>query len=154
MSKDQENLQVYKHLFEHVKERLEEKGQTLNCDTNAFINSVGTPPKRISYRRLLDAHEESFLACAYLAFFQRLPLDEEVKACEGLKREQILRYLMNKASYSIRRIKLVEYSGNIEPGLRGRIFGFAATIMSSPKLRKIAKKMPSGIQNKIRGTFR
>ena len=154
MPANEKDLKIYSGLFEHVKEKLEENGQTLNCDEQGFVYSVGTAPKKISYKEFENLEGEAFLSCAFLSFFQRLPLDEEKEKCAELSKEEILSYLVNKASYSIRRIELIDCPYNIKPGLRGRVFGLAAAIMSSAKLRKIAKKMPAGIQNKIRGTFR
>lgn len=148
------DLKVYADLFEHVEKKLEENGQTLNCDEKGFVYSIGTPPRRISYEEFKDLDSEAFLSCAFLKCFQRLPSDEEKKKCASLTRIDTLTYIVNKASYSIRGIKLIDCIYDPKPGLRGKTFGLAASIVSSPKLRKIAKKMPEGIQNKIRGTFR
>ena len=154
MQEDILNLKVYADLFEHVEQKLEENGQKLNCNEKAFVYSIGTPPKRISYEEFKDLDAEAFLSCAFLKFFQRLPLDEEKKKCSLMTRIETLKYLVNKASYSIRGIKLTNCIYEPKPGIRGRIFGLSAMVVSSPKIRKIAKKMPDGIQNKIRGTFR
>lgn len=150
----EKDLKVYSGLFEHVKETLKENGQTLNCDETGFINSIGTAPKKISYKEFENLEGEAFLSCAFLKFFQRLPLDEEKEKCASLSKEEILKYLSNKASYSIRGIELTDCKYKVKPGLRGKILGKASVVASSPKLRKTAKKMPAGIQNKIRGTFR
>lgn len=154
MPANENDLKVYAGLFEQVEQKLEENGQKLNCDEKGFVYSIGTPPRKISYEEFKDLDVEAFLSCAFLKFFQRLPSDEEKKICIPMTRIETLNYLANKASYSIRGIKLTNCVYNPKPGLKGRIFGLGASVVSSPKLRKIAKKMPDGIQNKIRGTFR
>ena len=154
MQEDILNLKVYADLFEHVEKKLEENGQKLNCDEKGFVFSIGTPPRKISYEDFKDLDADAFLSCAFLKLFQRLPSDEEKEKCSSMTRIETLSYLVNKASYSIRGIKLTDCIYNPQPGLKGRTVGLGAAITSSPRLRKIAKKMPDGIQNKIRGTFR
>ena len=91
MPANEKDLKVYAGLFEHVKETLKENGQTLNCDETGFINSIGTAPKKISYKEFENLEGEAFLSCAFLKFFQRLPLDEEKEKCASLSKEEILK---------------------------------------------------------------
>ena len=84
MPANEKDLKVYAGLFEHVKETLKENGQMLNCDETGFINSIGTAPKKISYKEFENLEGEAFLSCAFLKFFQRLPLDEEKETDLGL----------------------------------------------------------------------
>ena len=154
MAASKEDRMVYEGLFEHVKNELEKNNQILNCDKEGFLCQIGTAPKKISFEEMKDLEGEAFLFCAFMAFFQRLPVKEEIERCNNLSKEEILKYLSNKASFSIRGIELTDCPYNIKPGLKGKIVGKAAAVASSPALRKTAKKMPAGIQNKIRGTFR
>ena len=151
---EEQDVKVYSDLFDHVKKTLEENRQTLNCNKTGFLYSTGTPPKEIDYEELKALDSEAFLSCIFLKCFQRLPSKEENEKCSEMDRIQLLKYVVNKASYSIRGIYIRHCVYNPRPGIRGRVFGLAAKIVSSAKLRKLAKKMPAGIQNKIRGTFR
>lgn len=154
MAVSRDDRTVYEGLFEHVKNELEKNNQILNCDKEGFLSQLGTAPKKVSYEEMKDLEGEAFLSCAFMAFFQRLPNDAEIETCKDLSKEEILKYLSNKASFSIRGIELTDCPYDVKPGLKGKIFGKAAAVASSPALRKTAKKMPAGIQNKIRGTFR
>ena len=154
MPEEQKKIKIYADLFDHVKHRLEENGQTLNCNKTGFIYSINTLPRVIDYEEINNLDDDAFLSCIFLKCFQRLPSKIEKEKCATMDRRRVVSYIKNKASYSIRGIYIIKCPFNSSPGLRGRIFGLAAKIVSSPKLRKIAKKMPAGIQNKIRGTFR
>ena len=154
MPAEEQDLKVYSDLFEHVEKTLKENGKTLNCDKKGFVYSVGTPPRKISYKEFEVLDSEAFLSCIFLKCFQRLPSEQEIKTVGPMTRIDKLTYVVNKASYSIRGIKLTDCIYNPQPGLRGKTFSLAASVASSPKLRKFAKKLPAGIQNKIRGTFR
>ena len=154
MPANENDLKVYAGLFEYVKDTLEENNQKLNCDEKGYLKTIGTAPKTISYNEFKDLEGEAFLSYVFMAFFQRLPVDEEIEKCAAMSKEEILKYVTNKATYSIRGMILTDCPSNIKPGLRGKIFGLAASVATSPALRKAAKKMPSGIQNKIRGAFR
>ncbi|MBR4412716.1 MAG: hypothetical protein IKS60_03810 [Lachnospiraceae bacterium] len=151
---EEQDVKVYSDLFDHVKKTLEENKQTLDCNKTGFLYSTGTPPKDIDYDELKVLDSEAFLSCIFLKCFQRLPSKEEIDICTQMNRIQLLKYVANKASYSIRGVHITHCVYNPRPGIRGRVFGLAAKIVSSAKLRKIAKKMPKGIQSKIRGTFR
>ena len=154
MAVSKEDRIVYEGLFEHVRNELEKNNQILGCDEEGFLQQLGSAPKKISYDEMKDLEGDAFLSCAFMAFFQRLPIKEEIEKCKGLSKEDILKYLSNKASFSIRGIEITDCPYNVKPGLKGKIVGKAAVVASSPALRKTAKKMPAGIQNKIRGTFR
>ena len=151
---EEQEVKVYSDLFDHVKKTLEENRQTLDCNKTGFIYSLGTPPKEIDYQELKVLDSEAFLSCIFLKCFQRLPSKDENEKCSKMNRIQLLKYVSNKASFSIRGIHVRGCVYNVRPGIRGRVFGLAAKIVSSAKLRKLAKKMPAGIQSKIRGTFR
>ena len=151
---EEQDEKVYADLFDHVKKTLEENRQTLNCNKTGFLYSTGTPPKEINYDELKVLDSEAFLSCIFLKCFQRLPSKEENEKCSNMDRIHLLRYVSNKASFSIRGIHVRGCVYNVRPGIRGRVFGLAAKIVSSAKLRKLAKKMPAGIQSKIRWIFR
>lgn len=144
---------VYGKLFEEVKERLEAENAPA-CSESAFLGTIGAEPRKISYKNFSDLNEDAFLECAFLSFFQRLPDEKEREAFKGLDKESVLKALANKGSYSIRKIDLKDcpYS-SVKPGLKGRLFGMASAAASSAFLRKIAKKMPGGVQSKIRKLF-
>ncbi len=154
MLPEQKDIKLYADLYDHVKHRLEENGQTLNCNKTGFIYSIETLPKVIFYQDFEKLDSDAFLSCIFLKCFQRLPSEKEREKCASMDRGRVVSYVVNKASYSIRGIDFRYCPYSTIPGLRGRLFGLAAKIVSSPKMRKIAKKMPAGIQNKIRGTFR
>ena len=152
MPANENDLTVYAGLFEYVKDTLEENTQKLNCDEKGYLKTIGTAPKTISYNEFKDLEGEAFLSYVFMAFFQRLPVDEEIEKFAALSKEEILKYDLPFIQ-PISKI-LTDCPSNIKPGLRGKIFGLAASVATSPALRKAAKKMPSGIQNKIRGAFR
>lgn len=145
---------TYAGLFSEVKETLDANQMDIGCSESGYLHTVGASPKVISYKRFEKLEGEAFLSCVYMSFFQRLPSDKEREVVEGMTKEEILKTVVNKGSYSIRKIIFTDCPyKSVKTGIRGKIIGCASGVSSSTMLRKIAKKMPSGIQGKIRGLF-
>lgn len=154
MSREDVQNSTYAGLFSEVSEKLDSNQMYIGCSENGYLNSIGASPKVISFKRFEKLEGEVFLSSVYLSIFQRLPSEKERKIVEGLSKEEIIRVVVNKGLFSVRKIQLTDCKyKNVKIGLRGRIIGCASTISKSTLLRKLAKKMPSGIQNKIRGLF-
>ena len=140
MAASKEDRMVYEGLFEHVKNEHEKNNQILNCDKEGFLCQIGTAPKKISFEEMKDLEGEAFLSCAFMAFFQRLPVKEEIERCNNLSKEEILKYLSNKASFSIRGIELTDCPYNIKPGLKGKIVGKRQLLHHLPRLERLPRK--------------
>lgn len=145
-----ENI-IYGRLFEEVRAGLNDSEV---CSQEAFLGTIGIPPKKISFNRIRDLEGNNFLACIFLSFFQRLPDYKEKEFYKGLDKESILKNVVNKGAYSIRKIELTDCPyKKVKTGIKGKIFGFISGVSSSAFLRRMAKKMPVGIQSRIRKLF-
>lgn len=154
MSREDIQNSTYAGLFSEVSEKLDSNQMDIGCSENGYLNSIGASPKVISFKRFEKLEGEVFLSSMYLSVFQRLPSEKERKIVEGMSKEEILKLVVNKGSFSVRKIQFTDCPyKNVKIGLRGRIIGCASTISKSTLLRKIAKSMPSGLQNIIRELF-
>ena len=150
----EEENRIYAGLFDEVKNRM--TSDDLDGVSNkAFLATVETPPRKVSLKKFSNLEGEDFLSGVFFAFFQRFPDQKEKEAYKGMDKEGILRSTVNKGSFSIRKMELTDCPyKNVKPGIKGKTMGLASNASSSTVLRKIAKKMPSGIQGKIRKLFR
>lgn len=153
MSREDVQHSTYAGLFSEVKDTLNANQMELGCSESGYLHTIGASPKVISFKRFEELEGEAFLSSVYLNIFQRLPSEKEREVVEGKSKEEILKVVVNKESFSIRKVQITDCPYKIKTGLRGRIIGCASSVSSSTLLRKIAKRMPSGIQNKIRGLF-
>ncbi|MCR4649510.1 MAG: hypothetical protein K5776_10590 [Lachnospiraceae bacterium] len=144
---------VYACLFSHADNELKRNRQFFGCEENIFLRSLSASPKNTDYTQFADLQGEALLECLFLVLFQRLPSEKDRKKCAGKDAEGIVKYVVNKPSFSVRGMQIDNCPYSTKPGLKGRIFSSLAVGMNSPSLRRFAKKMPRGIQNAIRGIF-
>ncbi|MCR4648763.1 MAG: hypothetical protein K5776_06770 [Lachnospiraceae bacterium] len=150
----EEENRIYAGLFDEVKMR-QTSDDLKGVSNKAFLGTVELAPRSISFERLASLEGEDFLTGVFFALFQRLPDQKEKEAFKGMDKESILRSLVNKGSFSIRKMEIKDCPyENVKPGIKGKTMGLASSVSSSTALRKLAKKMPAGIQGKIRKLFR
>ena len=137
-----------------VSEEASKNGVPFGCDRESFEASIGSAPKEIDLLPLLKLKGKRFADGLWLAFFQKLPDKQKAKSLEKKNKKEILNAAAKEGAFAIREIKpLNSPYGHIKPGIKGRILQGASRVKSSIFLRELAKKMPAGIQNRIRGLF-
>ncbi len=144
---------VYASLFSHADNELKRNNQDFGCEENIYLRTLHVSPKNIDFTQFADLQGEALLECLFLVLFQRLPAEKDRKKCAGKGAEGIVKYVVNKPSFSVRGMRIDNCPYSTKPGLKGKMFSSLASIMTSASLRRFAKKMPRGIQNAIRGIF-
>ena len=148
------NTEIFGRLFDVVSEEASKNGVPFGCDRESFEASIGSAPKEIDLLPLLKLKGKRFADGLWLAFFQKLPDKQKAKSLEKKNKKEILNAAAKEGAFAIREIKpLNSPYGHIKPGIKGRILQGASRVKSSIFLRELAKKMPAGIQNRIRGLF-
>lgn len=148
-----QTMNVYKNLFDLTKQNLTDAGGNLDCDSDSFCAAIATEPVSVDLCRAEKLSGKEYLDSVWLSFFQKLPSEEVKKECRQKNNTGILQRAVNEPAFAIRRLKLCNSPHRVKKGLRSRFYAVAATVKNSVLLRKIAKKMPKGIQNKIRGMY-
>lgn len=151
-----ENTQnVYARIFDYAKEQMDKQNNpSLRIQKQEFLASLGTEPKVVDITPLQRYDQESFANSLYLSLFQRMPSEEFQKTAAMLTNEQILKHAVKESSFATRGLKIKGYYyRKYKPGIKGKILAIASVVKNSVFLRKMAKKMPKGIQDKIRGMF-
>lgn len=147
-------MNVYACLYDEVKNRTEDEKVNNEALRQAFLMTVGTEPAKIDYSVFKDLHGEELFEGLYLAAFQTIPDDNELRGCPNMSDEEIVSAIINKPTFIIRKLSLYNCEYKLkQSGLKKIVFTMAQAVTGSIALRKLAKKMPSGIQKKIRGAF-
>lgn len=154
LNKDNSIENIYTGLTGLMEDKLKEEDIILECSTENLKYSLGVAPKVIDYNIFEGLEGEDFLEAVYFTLYGRLPSDALRTKVAGFTREEIIRMVTSEGAYAIRKLKVINGPyGDITPGLSGKILSLAASVSSSVLLRNIAKKMPKGIQNRIRRLF-
>ncbi|MGN0249321.1 MAG: hypothetical protein ACI4C0_08490 [Lachnospiraceae bacterium] len=146
-------MNVYKNLFDLTQQNLTDAGGGLDCNSDSFCAAIATEPISVDLCRAEKLSGKEYLDSVWLSFFQKLPPEELKKEYSQKDNAVILQRAVNEPAFAIRRLRLCNSPHNVKKGLRSRFYAGAATVKNSVLLRKIAKKMPKGIQNKIRGMY-
>lgn len=148
------NQEIFGGLFDLVSKEAAKNGCPLACSRESFEASVGSAPKEVDLVPLLGLKEEDFGNGLWLSFFQRLPDKQKAKSFRDKNKKEILEEAVKEGAFAVRDLRpLNSPYGKIKPGLKGRILKAGAGVKNSVALRRLAKKMPAGIQNRIRGLF-
>lgn len=146
-------MNVYKNLFDLTKQNLTDAGGNLDCNSDSFCTAISTEPVSVDLCRAEKLSGKEYLDSVWLSFFQKLPPEEIKKEYSQKNNAGILQRAVNEPAFTIRRLKLCNSPHYVKKRLRSRFYAGAAMVKNSVLLRKIAKKMPKGIQNKIRGMY-
>lgn len=149
-----QDTEIFGRLFDIVSEEASKNGAPFGCARESFEASIGSAPKEVDLRPFSELEGKKFTDGIWLAFFQKLPDKQKGKSLEKKSKKEILNAAAGEGAFAIRDIKpLNSPYGDIKPGLKGRLLQGMSRVKSSIFLRQLAKKMPAGIQNRIRGLF-
>ena len=149
-----QNTEIYGRLFDAVSKEAAKNGAPFRCERESFEASIGSAPKEIDLLPFLELEGKKFGDGLWLAFFQKLPDKQKAKNLEKKSRKEILEEAAAEGAFAIRGIKPVNSPyGDIKPGIKGRLLKEMARVKNSIFLRQVAKKMPAGMQNRIRKLF-
>lgn len=152
--KAERDTEIYGRLFDVVSENGAKSGRPLDCARESFEASIGCAPRKINLHPFLELKGKKFADALWLGFFQKLPSRQKAKSFEKKNRSEILKAAAGEGAFAIRGIRpLNSPYGDIKPGAKGRILQGVSSVKNSVFLRQLAKKMPAGIQNRIRGLF-
>lgn len=147
-----QDVEIYGRLFDIVSENLEKCGQPLECARESFEASIGCAPRKVNLAPFMELQGKKFADGLWLAFFQKLP--DKGKSFEKTGSDRILKAAAGEGAFAIRGLKpFGSPYGELKPGIKGRILQKASSVKNSVFLRQLAKKMPAGIQKRIRGLF-
>lgn len=150
----EENQQVFERLFAGVLERMKGQGEKLSCTQKSFEMNIGVPPKKIDIASLLELEGGEFADALWLSCFQRLPSEEKRRSLRGKSKEEILRAATGEGAFAIRGITLLHNPYFKQRfSVRARLLSLAAGVKNLVFLRQLAKKMPKGLQKKVRKLF-
>lgn len=151
---EKQGTEIYARLFDIVSKETAERGKPLECKRESFEASIGSAPKEVDLGPFLELEGKNFGDAVWLTLFQKLPDKQKAKSFEGKSQKEILTEAAGEGAFAIRDLKLLNSPyGEIKPGFKGRILKAGAGVKNSIFLRQLAKKMPAGIQNRIRGLF-
>ena len=146
-------MDFYSSLFELMKENLNQSGQHMECSADSFSASTCIDPVYIDLTGAESLKGREYLNAVWLALFQKLPSQDVVSVYASKCNADILQKAVNEPAFAIRRMKICNGIHPIKTGMKSQIYATTACIKNSVFLRKIAKKMPKEIQNKIRGIY-
>lgn len=146
-------MNLYRQLFELTKENMEAADMTLNCDAESFCASVNVAPVSIDLKEAEKLSGKEYIQALWFSFFQKLPSKDLLTQLEGMTKAQILQKAVNEPAYGIRQIRLENPPYPIKIHFKSRVYRKISAVKQSVLLRKIAKALPKGLQNKIRGMF-
>lgn len=149
-----EDRELYGRLFDSAAARLAANDIQLACSRESFQAVVQSAPQKINAAPLLKLQGKELADALWLACFHKLP----DAAFRERQKESSQKKLLNEAaaqgSFALRRLKLVQCPFAVkEHKIKSRAFALAAGIKNSVFLRKLAKKLPGGMQKKIRRLF-
>lgn len=144
---------IYGSLFQLASEELERCGMSMPCSQKSFEAVTGAAPQTVDLLPLLRLEGKEFADALWFAFFQKLPPKKEQKRFAECSKEEILKMASGEGAFAIRGIKPINSPFKIKIGFRGQILKVISGVKSSVFLRKLAKKMPDGLQKKIRKLF-
>lgn len=147
-------MSTYNKLFEITANKLN-MSDAEKADYNyAILVSTASKAKEIDYKCFENINGTSLYIALYYAAFQKLPSENEIEGTNNYSDEEIVKNVCNMAAFYIRDLKVINCPYQIKRNkLKANIYKCLNGIKNSIALRKLAKKMPSGIQNKIRGLF-
>ena len=146
--------ETYGKLFDVVLEEASKNGVPFECTRESFEASIGSAPREIDLRPFLELEGKRFADGIWLAFFQKLPDRQKAESLGKKSKREILNAAAGEGAFAIRGLKPFNSPyGDIKPGIKGRLLQGASGVKNSIFLRQLAKKMPAGIQNRIRGLF-
>lgn len=146
-------MSIYQNVFELTRQNLTDAGLSMDCQAASFCISTGQQPEKIDLHRAEALQGQDYLNAVWLSLFQKLPPDEVSSSCLGKSNAQMLQRAVDEPAFAIRRIRLINNTYPVKIKLKTQIYRQATIIKNSVFLRTLAKKMPKGIQNKIRGMF-
>lgn len=120
----------------------------------ALLCSVSGKPKEIDYKNFESIEGKALYIALYYAAFQKLPSEKEIEIVKDYSEKEIVQSICSMGAFYIRDLSIINCPYPIKNrSLKAKLYKCSAGIKNSIMLRKLAKKMPSGIQNKIRGLF-
>lgn len=148
------NMNTYAKLFSSVESELACKGDSVQIKKENFLLSVGGNSREVPVSLFIHLKGSDFFESLYFYCFQKIPSEENKKKAEQMTQKAILKLIADMGAFSIRGLYYTENPfGEIKPGIKGSAMKVMGGVKNSVALRKIAKKLPSRIQDKIRGTF-
>lgn len=150
----EEKQEVFCSLFAAVSKRMEKQGENLSCTQKSFVMNIGVPPKKIDVAPLSELENDEFADALWLSCFQRLPSEEKRRSLRGKSKKEILRAATGEGAFAIRGITLLHnpyFKQRLS--VKARLLSLAAGVKHSVFLRQLAKKMPKGMQKKVRKLF-
>lgn len=150
----EEHTKLYGKLFEQAANQMDKAGLQLPCTKNGYVAAIGSGTRKIDVSSYLDLKEEEFVDAVWMACFQKMPDSATRERLQQKTKKEILETAAREGAFAVRGMRFVgnPYFQN-KVSLKSKFFALAAGVKNSVLLRKIAKKMPKGLQNKIRKLF-
>ncbi len=147
-------MKIFCGIFSEVDEILKQHDMDMNCQVESFLANLSMEPRRVDVEKLLPLSGDAFVQAAHYACFQKLATREFLSAMQGKSQEEILRAISREGAFTIRGMELVNNPFfEQKQGPREKMLLLASGIKNSIFLRKMAKKMPRSLQDKIRSLF-
>lgn len=149
-----EDTRIYGELFQMVSDELANNGEDIGYGKKGYEASVGSGSRRMDIAPLLALEDDDFLDALWFMCFQKRPDEPLRKKLQGKSKEQVLQAAADEGAFAIRDLELAGNPYSLKKRVVKRsLLKTAARVKNSVFLRKLAKKMPKGLQGKIRKLF-
>ena len=161
MANNQNEIEVYKKIYDIVASNLKANNMTFGYCCETFIKDIGIHPVCIDVQRYLDLGNKEFFQAIYVSVFKRLPDEREYKAwSEHFEEEpdefkqKLLKAVENSTVVGINQMEFVNNPYfDQHKGLKYKMLGKLYGLTDKSNLREFGKKMPMPIQKVIRKVF-
>lgn len=149
-----DQTEIYEKLFMSVSKEMEKNGVELPCTQKGFAMNIGSAPRKVDVAPMLELERDEFIDALWLTCFQKLPEKERRQQMLGKDRKEILQTASAQGAFAVRGMVLVRNPYFRQKyHIKGKMLSLAAGVKNSVFLRKLAKKMPGGLQKRIRKLF-
>ena len=146
-------MNIYSDLFDLMKDNLDTSGNHIDYQAESFAVSLQSDPVYLDMDRAEKLTGRAYLDAVWFMLFQKLPSGTVIAECQGKSNAEILQKAVNEPAFAIRQLRLRHNIHPVKQGWKSRIYARMSCIRNSVFLRKLAKKMPKGIQSRIRGIY-
>ena len=145
---------IYGQLFDEAAIQMKKNGMELPCSKNGYVATVGSGTRNIDVGLFMALDGEAFVDAVWLSCFQKMPDKATRMYLKDKTQRQVLEAAAKEGAFAVRGLNFVgnPYFRN-KGSVKTTLFALTANVKNSVFLRKIAKKMPSGLQKKIRKLF-